>query len=96
MPCARTISTVNPRCTVGSGKRRTPWLRMQLANESASASWVLDNQLGDTFDGLLARPERAFEAQRRFVSNASHELRTPMTLERTLLEVALADPAADA
>jgi len=53
-------------------------------------------QLGDTFDGLLARLERAFEAQRRFVSNASHELRTPMTLERTLLEVALADPAADA
>jgi signal transduction histidine kinase len=29
------------------------------------------------------------------VANASHELRTPITLERTLVEVALADPDAD-
>jgi signal transduction histidine kinase len=52
-------------------------------------------ELGDTFDGLLARLDRAFESQRRFVANASHELRTPITVERTLVEVALADPDAD-
>ena len=51
-------------------------------------------ELAATFDGLLGRLERAFEAQRRFVANASHELRTPVTLERSLLEVALADPDA--
>jgi signal transduction histidine kinase len=51
-------------------------------------------QLGDTLDDLLGRLEASFEAQRRFVANASHELRAPLTLERTLLQVALANPNA--
>jgi signal transduction histidine kinase len=51
-------------------------------------------ELATTFDALLARLESSFESQRRFVANASHELRTPITLERTLVEVALADPEA--
>jgi signal transduction histidine kinase len=52
-------------------------------------------ELGNTFDGLLERLQHAFESQRAFVANASHELRTPVTVERTLLEVALADPNAN-
>jgi signal transduction histidine kinase len=53
-------------------------------------------ELGDTLDDLLGRLEAAFESQRHFVANASHELRTPVTVERAVLQVALADPDATA
>ena len=50
--------------------------------------------LGETLDSLFERLEASFESQRHFVANASHELRTPLAAERTLLQVALADPDA--
>jgi signal transduction histidine kinase len=52
--------------------------------------------LGDTLDELLARLEASFNAQRTFVANASHELRTPVTRERAMLQVALDDPGTSA
>lgn len=50
--------------------------------------------LADTFDGMLDRLDVAFESQRRFIHEASHELRNPLAVMQTNLEVALADPDA--
>lgn len=48
--------------------------------------------LADTFDAMLARVQHTIDEQRRFAANASHELRTPHAVTRTMLEVARADP----
>ena len=53
-------------------------------------------QLADTFDDMLDRLSNAFDAQTRFIHEASHELRNPLAVIRTNLDVALADPDASA
>ncbi len=53
-------------------------------------------ELADTFDGMLGRIDEAFESQRRFIHEASHELRNPLAVIRTNLDVTLADDDASA
>jgi signal transduction histidine kinase len=50
-------------------------------------------RLARTMNDMLGRVERAQERQRRFVADASHELRGPLTRMRTELEVDLEHPA---
>jgi len=52
-------------------------------------------RLADTFDSMLDRLDEGFVSQRRFVADASHELRNPLAVIRTNLDVVLSDPNAD-
>jgi two-component system OmpR family sensor kinase len=48
-------------------------------------------QLGQSFDEMADRLERSVQAQREFVANASHQLRTPLTAMSSRLEGAIAE-----
>jgi signal transduction histidine kinase len=52
---------------------------------AAGGGWLVSGE-------VLAPLGRAIASQQRFVANASHELRTPMTAIRAAAEVALRDP----
>ncbi len=49
-------------------------------------------RLARTMNGLLGRVQESHARQTRFVSDASHELRSPLATVRTRLEVALRSP----
>jgi two-component system, OmpR family, sensor kinase len=63
-------------------------------NERLPAAQTADEleDLCRAFNDLLGRVEEAFERQRRFTGDASHQLRTPLTVMLGQLEVALRRP----
>jgi signal transduction histidine kinase len=56
-----------------------------------------DDELGRlaaTFDDMLGRLDAAFHAQRRFLADTSHDLRTPLAVIRSNIDVLAEDPDA--
>lgn len=52
-------------------------------------------RLADTFDEMLERLDAAFSSQRQFLADTSHDLRTPLTVIRSNIELVADDPATD-
>ncbi len=50
-------------------------------------------ELALIFNQMIGRLEHAFDQQRRFVADASHELRTPVSVLRSITDVALSQPS---
>lgn len=51
-------------------------------------------RLADTFDAMLERLDTAFRSQRRFLADTSHDLRTPLAVIRSNVDVTIEDEAA--
>lgn len=51
-------------------------------------------RLADTFDDMLVRLDTAFSSQRQFLADTSHDLRTPLTVIRSNVELVADDPHA--
>ena len=80
----------------------TPVRKVREAAESISQSDLTSrieiegrdevSELAATFNRMLDRIEEAFGAQKQFIDDASHELRTPITIIRGHLETIESDP----
>ena len=56
---------------------------------SLTAPYMEFQRLAQTFNGMLDRLQQVFESQRRFVADAAHELKTPLTAMKGNFEVSL-------
>jgi signal transduction histidine kinase len=83
--------SLRPVRSITAAARRTSADRL---SERLALSGPKDEitELATTFDAMMDRLEHAFEAQRRFVADASHELRTPIAVAATSIDVVLAKP----
>jgi signal transduction histidine kinase len=98
------LATLVAASLVGYGVARgalRPVERYRVAAERADGATVLPVEpgrvdeiarLGNTFNALLARIGAANERERQFLADTSHELRSPLSVMRAELEMALLRP----
>jgi signal transduction histidine kinase len=101
VPVLLLVVAITTWAVVGRALRPVEAIRTEVANISEAG---LDRRvpepsgedeiarLARTMNGMLARLEASRDRQRRLVSDASHELRSPIATMRHQLEVALAHP----
>ncbi len=65
-----------------------------LALVSAAFGWLVAGRVLRPLQATLERQTALVAAQQQFIANASHELRSPLTVIRTEADVTLADPRA--
>lgn len=72
-------------------RRRALQVSLAAADEGLPLPVARDEvrRLGQTLNDMLDRLRASFERERRFVADASHELRTPIAVVKTELEAAL-------
>ncbi len=93
-----TLATLGSRTVARLGLRPIGWLasKVQEINEDTLGTRVPDAGLPEEIiplaaktNEMLSRMERAFQREKRFTSDAAHEIRTPLAALITALEVAL-------
>ena len=99
-PLALLVAALAGYALAAAALRPVETMRRRAARVTAETRGVLPvprgrdeiSRLAVTLNDMLARLGSALEHERRFVADASHELRTPIALLRTELELALRRP----